>query len=101
MHIEGPGLSSTFTSRPLGVALVPRTSLYIGNWAKVRLPQGTRPEVLAEERLSSDNDLLLPDVSRRAEDTNLGCFNLQRRYSVVVITWDSDILFPKPRFEPW
>jgi hypothetical protein len=23
------------------------------------------------------------------------------RYSVVVITWDSDINFPKPRFEPW
>ncbi len=23
------------------------------------------------------------------------------RYSVVVITWDSDYLFPKPRFEPW
>ena len=31
----------------------------------------------------------------------LGARSTTWRYSVVVITWDSDVIFPKPRFEPW
>ena len=43
------------------------------------------------------------DIYRSIDHTYVMLYgrSMQRRYSVVVITWDSDTKFPKPRFEPW